>query len=314
MFFRSWPIAREKVIFLTVRDEKGYALPLVLGISMVIVVITMAIVFSVRQKIGLAIELKDRNMAYVAAHSAYNQVLYNILTSMFTSYGLNMQQEDGKEGVWWNLYGDPIKLENGVTVRLRDTAGMASPLTRPRLFKKLVAHSSDDSNAANAFIDTLADWQDIDDLKKLNGAESYDYGMAGYDYGPRNFYIQVMEEIFLLKDFPPHLFDKIKDDCFFWGFANINYMAMSEKMLRIVFADESTVDRILKLRETKELTPPIFRSITGVPWIETVSFFPSGWIKVDIVAPVNKAVEKIHAVVVKRETDRAPFRVVEWKK
>lgn len=296
------------------RDEKGYALPLVLGISMIIVLITMAIVFSVRQKIGLATELKDRNMAYLAAHSAYNQVLYNILTSMFTSYGLRVQPEDGKEGVWWNLYGAPIEFENNVTVRLRDVAGMASPLTRPRLFGKLVAHSSDDSKAANAFMDALADWQDIDDLKRLNGAESYDYGMAGYDYGPRNSYIQVMEEVFLLKDSPPLLFEEIKNDCFFWGFGNINYMTMSEKMLQIVFADDSMVNRILKLRETKELTPSMFRSITGVPWSDTVSFFPSGWIKVDIVATVNRSVEKTHAVVVKEETDRAPFRVVEWKK
>ena len=312
MFFRSWPIVREKAISLTVSDEKGYALPLVLGISMVIVVITMAIVFSVRQKIGLATELKDKNMAYVAAHSAYNQVLYHILTSMFTSYGLNVNQEAGKEEVWWNLYGAPIQFENNVTVRLRDIAGMASPLTRPRLFGELLAHSSEDTHAA--FMDALADWQDIDDLKRLNGAESYDYGMAGYPYDPRNFYIQVMEEVFLLKDFPPLLFDKIKNDCFFWGHSNINYMTMSENMLRTVFADKSMVDQILERRETKELTPSTFRSITGVISSETVSFFPSGWIQIDIVATVNKSLEKTHAVVVKRETDISPFKVVEWKK
>ena len=74
-------------------DEKGYALPLVLGISMVIVLITMAIVFSVKQKIGLATELKNRNTAYLAALSAYSQVIYNTLTSTFTSYGLTVQKE-----------------------------------------------------------------------------------------------------------------------------------------------------------------------------------------------------------------------------
>ena len=224
-----------------------------------------------------------------------------------------MQQEDGKEEIWWNLHGAPIEFENNVTVRLRDVAGMASPLTQPELFGKLITHSSDDAKAANAFMDVLADWQDMDDLKRLNGAESYDYGMAGYDYGPRNSYIQVMEEVFLLKDFTPLLFDNMKEDCFFWGYGNINYMTMSEKMLRIVFPDESTVDQILKLRETRKLTPALFRSITGVAFTDTISFFPSGWIQVDIVATVNRSVEKTHAVVVKEETDKAPFRVVEWK-
>jgi len=314
LFFRSWPIVREKVIFLTVRNEKGYALPLVLGISMVMVVITMAVVFSVKQKIGLAMALKDKNTAYVAARSAYSRVLYHILTSTFTSYGLKLQSEDGREQEWWNLYGAPIKFENDVTVRLRDIAGMASPLTRPRLFGKLLAHSSKDANAAATFMDCLSDWQDMDDLKRLNGAESYDYGMAGYNYGPRNFYIQVMEEVFLFMGASPLLFDNIKNDCFFWGHANINYMTMSENMLRIVFADKEMVDRILELRKTRELTPSLFRRITGVISSETVSFFPSGWIQVNIVATVNRSVEKTHAVVVKRATDRAPFRVVEWKK
>jgi hypothetical protein len=281
---------------------------------MVIVLITMAIVFSVKQKIGLVSELKDKNMAYAAAHSAYNQVLYNTLTSTFTSYGMTMQQEEGKEEIWWNLSGAPLEFENNVTVRLRDVAGMASPLTRPHLFGKLLTHSSEDTNAANAFVDALADWQDVDILKRLNGAEAYDYKMAGYDYGPRNFYIQTMEEIFLLKGFAPRLFEEIQDDCFFWGFANINYMTMSQKMLRIIFSDDSMVDQILKLRGTGELTPSLFRSMTGVASSETISFFPSGWIQVDIVATVNRAVEKTLAVVVKEETDRAPYRVVEWKK
>ena len=49
----------------------------------------MAIVFSVKAKNRSGQQkLKIRNLAYVAAHSAYNQVLFNILTSMFTSYGL----------------------------------------------------------------------------------------------------------------------------------------------------------------------------------------------------------------------------------
>lgn len=314
MFFPLWPIVREKVIFLTVRDERGYALPLVLGISMVIVVITMAVVFSVKQKIGLAMALKDKNTAYVAAHSAYNRVLYHILTSTFTSYGLNLQPEDGKARDWWNLYGAPMEFENDVTVRLRDIAGMASPLTRPRLFRKLLVHSSEDVAAAGAFMDVLADWQDTDDLKRLNGAESYDYGMADYHYGPRNFYIQVMEEVFLFMDFPSPLFDNIKNDCFFWGHANINYITMSENLLRTVFENTAMVDRILELRKTRELTPSLFRRITGVVSSDTVSFFPSGWIQMDITATVNRSVEKTHAVVVKRETARAPFRVVEWKK
>ena len=293
--------------------EEGYALPTVIVIALIISVITMSIAFSVREKTAVAIELMDRNSARLKAYSAYNEVLYNILTSTFTFAGLKIYQEDGSE-LAWDLYGEPIELAEGVTVKLRDGAGLLSPLFHPGYLRKFMEYTCEDSKKINLFVDTLADWQDTDDLKRLNGAESYDYRMKGYSYGPRNFYIQVSREVGLLRGFDPELFGEIKDDIVYWGGGNINYLTMSKKLLRALLKNDPLVDRIIRLRKEGKLTGRVFSSLTGIPETEENIYAPSGWIKVEITAKVGKVVDRIEAVVKKRGLAKRPYMVAEWKR
>ena len=294
-------------------NKKGYALPTVIVISLIISVITMSIVLSVREKIVVAQELMDRSNASLKSYSAYNEVIYNVLTSTFTPTGINFQQEDGSKS-FWNLYAEPIELADNVTIMLRDTAGMLKPMYMAEKIRILTDYASDDSKKANSFADALADWQDIDDFKRLNGAESFDYRTAGYSYGPRNFYIQTPLEIMLLKGFDADLFEEIKDDLVYWGGGGVNYLTMSKKLLRALLKDDSLVDRIILLRKEGKLTGRVFSSLTGIPETEENIYAPSGWIKVEITAKVGKAVDRIEAIVKKRQTDRKPFLVTQWKR
>lgn len=294
-------------------NDKGYALPTVLLISMIIIALTMGMTSSVRSKVETAIELKARTSAYLKSHSAMSEVVYNILTSTFTSTGIKIRQEDGSQ-LEWNLYADPIELSEGVTVRLRDSSGMLSLLFHRDYLRELMEYASQDSKKSNAFADALADWQDIDDFKRLNGAESFDYRMAGYSYAPRNFYIQVPQEVMLLKGFDADLFEEIKDELVYWGGGHINYLTMSEKLLRALLKNDPLVDRIIQLRKEGKLTGRVFRSLTAIPLTEETFFAPSGWIKVVIRAQVEKAVDRIEAVVVKRQLRKRPYMVTEWRR
>lgn len=294
-------------------NQKGYALPTVLLISMIIIVITMSITFSGRKKIAVALELKDRTRAYLLSYSAMSEVIYNILTSTFTSAGIKIHQEDGSE-LEWNLYADPIELSEGVTVRIRDTSGMLSVLFEPGYLREFMEYASQDSKKSNAFADALADWQDIDNFKRLNGAEAFDYRAAGYSYAPRNFYIQVPQEVMLLKGFDADLFEEIKDELAYWGSGTINFLTMSERLLRALLKNDPLVDRIIQLRGEGNLTGSIFRGLTGISSTERYVFSPSGWIKVDIIAEVNKAVDRIEAIIAKRQSEEMPYMVSEWRR
>jgi len=293
-------------------SEDGYALTIVLLISLIIIVLGMGMAWTVRSRTDIAIGLNDRNSAYLKSYSALNEVIYHIVTSTFTPTGLQFHPGNGKE-TGWNLYGRPIEISDGVNVRLRDTAGMVSVLFEPDLLKALVEHASGDSKKTVAFLDTLADWQDTDNLKRLNGAEAFDYRTAGYAYGPRNFYIQVPQEIMLLKGFDKDIFEKIKGDLTYWGGDTVNYLTMSESLLKALLHNDSLVERIIKIRREGRLTGRLFRDLTGIQATERNIFMPNGLIQVDITARAGKAVDRIEAVLEKKQWERRPYLVTEWR-
>ena len=295
-------------------NNEGYALATVIMISLIISVIIMAIVSSVRKKTVLAQELTDRNAAYLKTYSAMNEVVYKILTSTFTGMNMEIRQQDGKIINKWNLYGKPINLAKGITVKLHDVAGRIPILFDSRYLRVLMMNKLHDSAKVNIFADTFADWQDKDNLKRLNGAEAFDYRMADYAYGPRNFYIQTLEELKLLKGFDQDIWSAIQDDIVYWGSGRTNYLTMSKNLLTVLLQDDSLVDKIIQLRTAGNLTARIFRSLTGLQPNESVSFWPSGWIKIELTAKVGKSVDRINAVIVKRQMLQQPFIITEWKK
>jgi len=282
-------------------------------ISMIIYVISGAIIYSVHERVRLAGGIKDRTLAYLKSHSAVNRVIYDILTSTFTPTGLTVWKK-GQPVKNLNLYGNPAALSEGTMVRLQDVSGMISPLFHPKLIKTLIKYLSKDSKKSNSFSDCLSDWQDPDDLKHLNGAESYEYKSSGYPYIPRNYYIQVTEEIMLLKGFDKTLFDQIRDDLTYWGTGTINFLTMSERLLRAILQDDSLADGIIQMRKDGVLNGRKFRNLTGIVSNERYAFAPSGWIKIEVKSEAGESTDIIQTLIVKRETPEMPYMVTQWRR
>lgn len=296
-----------------ITGEKGFAVPVVLVISMIIIAIATSITYTVRQKIRMAEEINNRSKAYTKSYGALNNVLYNLSTSTFNSYALDIRQPNG-DILKWNLYGKPIEIEKGVTAKLRDTSGMISPLFDEGFFYLVLSRFYKKPENIQQFIDTLADWQDEDDFTRLNGAEVFDYKMARLPYSPRNFYIQTIDELNLLKGFDPEMLNTVKDDLLYWRSGHINCMTMSKEMLHAMLLDDNLVKTIVDSRDQLTLTSGIFRLISGIQESDDILFLPRGWIKIEINATEGNATEHIEVVVLKSQKQRAPFWFAEWKR
>jgi general secretion pathway protein K len=296
-----------------ITGEKGFAVPVVLVISMIIIAIVTSITYTVRQKIRMAEEINGRSKAYMKSYSALNTVLYNISTATFSTYALDIHEPNG-DILKWNLYGNPIEIEKGVTVKLRDASGMISPLFDEGYLYLALNRFYKKPEKIRQFTDTLADWQDSDDFKHLNGAESFDYKMAKLPYSPRNFYIQTLDELNLLLGFDPEMLNILKDDLIYWRPGHINCMTMSKEMLQALLPGANSVKSIVDSRDQWTLTHGIFKQITGFQESEDVIFFPFGWIKIEINATEGNATDHIEAVVVKSQRELSPFWFAEWKR
>jgi len=296
-----------------ISGNNGFAVAAVLIISMIIIAIATSITYTVRQKIRMAEEIKNRGKAYAKSYSALNNVLYNFSTSTFNNYALDIHEPSG-DILKWNLYGNPIEIEKGVTAKLRDISGMMSPLFDEGLMSLVLTRSYKKSAKIQQFIDTLADWQDKDDFNRLNGAEAFDYKMAKLPYSPRNHYIQTIDELGLLKGFDPEILSTLKNDLTYWRAGHINFMTMSKEMLQVLLLDDTMVKTILDSRETWTLSGALFTQITGIQQSEDVIFLPRGWIKIEIDASEGNATDHIEVVVLKSQKQRAPFWFAEWKR
>ena len=96
--------------------------------------------------------------------------------------------------------GQPVSCVAGsdgvVTVEIDDEGGkadlnFADTMLLQRIFTGLGYSRAD----ASRFADTIADYRDSDDLRRLNGAEAADYHRAGLAYGPANGPFTATEEL-----------------------------------------------------------------------------------------------------------------------
>lgn len=303
-------------------NQSGFALPLVLGITTMLTIIIITISASVSRKIAVVSEFRDRCRADLSVYSGMNETLFNLLTATFTYAGLNLHAVDRGESLaaslqrdsasaFWNLYGDPISLGNGVRLTLRDTAGMISPMAyKSELLRRLLDHARP---GAGGLVDVIADWQDKDEFKRLKGAEEWEYRQADLPYAPRNARVAAVSELLLLQGFDREIFEKIKEDLIYWP-VSVNYLTMSSNMFRAFFDDDALVDQLLALRRETRLTPALFTALTGIRQTIDAPMMPSGKIKVTVTAEVEKARSTIEAVVSKKETTDQPFTILGWRR
>jgi general secretion pathway protein K len=294
-------------------DNRGFALAVVLGVSVILMIIASGITAQVRTRIRMAQELEDRAKAFCKVRSGYSTVMYNFLRSTFKPYAIKIHKSDGSFEEW-NLFGDPISLDTDVTVTLRDTAGMIPLLHGDKFLRKFVSNLTSDSRKAAEFADAFMDWQDEDPFKRLNGAESWEYRAAGYEYEPRNFYIQMPQEIKLIIGFDPEIYEKFINSVTYVSSVHANYLTMDRQTLGALIPGKELVDEIVDLREKKVLTPSMFRNMTGIPTSLSVMYYPANKIVIRIGAEHGKSVDTICAVVEKKENETAPFQILEWRK
>nr|WP_235956609.1 type II secretion system protein GspK [Pseudoalteromonas sp. Isolate6] len=105
-----------------------------------------------------------------------------------------------------NFRGEATKRGN-LHVRAQDLSGLVSlaPLNEGA-FKQLLLHYGTDSSDINQIMDRFDDWQDIDNFRRLEGAEKGDYIQP---FLPNNTALQTVEELrYILQN--DNLFEQIQ--------------------------------------------------------------------------------------------------------
>ena len=100
-------------------------------------------------------------------------------------------------------------------------------------------------------MDAILDWRDVDDLRRLNGAEASDYRDAGLDYGPRNGPFRHLHEVRQVLGVDAALFDRLLPNLTLWSNAAqpAQRVAPRPLLLALLEGDEARVDAYLRTRD-----------------------------------------------------------------
>lgn len=278
------------------KNIKGIALIQVLIISIILTMLGIYINQTVRSQVGVVFVMKDAFDLRLELENAEARILHGLLTnklypkkeSDFSVNGAN--GSDIELTKQWNFYSKPFILPNygndnnptSVKITLQDLSGL---IGLNIISNTLATHFFEDlgytGHEVRTFLDSLADWKDKDDLKRLNGAES-DYYSKLNQLGPRNSYLQSIDEVLHIKS--GNLLTQDQWHRYFTTqiIPDFNPFNAPEPILKAFLKNDSAFESVIELRNEGNLTAFTFFQATAIEQDEYISFATSRYLKVTI--------------------------------
>ena len=271
------------------RNERGSVLIIVLVLMIVSISLALYTVSLSRDMVATSQQLLDKLQAKFDTTSVMGKIIYIGTTGRFSSWGIDNQSANRDFPVQINLRSTPFMVGKS-EVRLQDSAGrLGLQLLNTEYIKKILYHLGIKPGEVDTAVDSLLDWVDEDDLKHLNGAESYYYrAEQSKKYLPRNDrFIQGVDELMLIKGWRGAVFDALRDEIIPTGTSSFNINTADAAMLSgALDISRESADQLIQLREKNmilsradivALTP---NALTNT--YEYITNFPSKTVAVDL--------------------------------
>ncbi|MEM7251183.1 MAG: hypothetical protein AAF493_07165 [Pseudomonadota bacterium] len=237
-----------------VERERGLALILVLWVLMLLTLIAGSFSFSMRNETVIAGNLRDRVQAGALAEAGIERVLYGLSFS-------GTDPEFATDGVARRLV-----LEGGeVRVVIRaERAKIDINRTSEEVLRALGERvvGSDD---ADAFADSVLDWRDRNDKKRLNGAEDDDYRALGFAYGARDGHFMTVNELTQLPLVTDEVFEQLAPLVSVEAKSRrVNALtATKDVLLAVPGLTEENIDRLIEARAEENPSVDLKTLIAG---------------------------------------------------
>lgn len=169
--------------------QRGFVLVLTLWVLAAIAIAAAYFGERVQASLRLATARQDLAQAQIILNNGRAEVLYRLATSPMSAYGLG----DPPDVV---RLDDRFYSESDGLVQMQDVGGLVDLNTASdELMMRLLVGLGVPGDTSLTLVDTLRDYVDADDLRRLNGAESAQYRAIGRPDLPRNEALQSPQEL-----------------------------------------------------------------------------------------------------------------------
>jgi len=185
----------------------------------------------------------------------------------------------------WNFFNSPFVINDNVSVSIQDQAGLLS-LNFPdqERFKKFIRAQGFTRIESNVIIDNLLDWQDLDNIPRLNGFE----GNESNSNRLRNGAIPDVHDILFINAIPESLYPLIIANSTMFRIGSFNPTAAPYSLLSAL-TDEQKAQQIIAWRNAGQLTKQKFTQLTGIAESDDTFFYPSSYLSINLQSKVGEA-------------------------
>lgn len=235
-------------------NNKGSVLIIVLVLMIVAISLALYAISLSRDMLATSQQLLDKLQAKIETGSIFEKIIYIGNTGKFSSWNVENMSGNTEFPLLLNLRNTPFMAGNS-QVRLQDSAGRLGLWTiKTDYLKGMLRKSGLKAGEIETAVDSFLDWSDEDDLKHLNGAESYFYrNEQSKKYQPRNdSFIQAVDELALIKGWSGRVFDALRDEIVPTTTGSFNLNTADAALLSGILdiSGESAL-RLIQLREKK---------------------------------------------------------------
>ena len=277
--------------------QKGAALIMVLLISAVLGVLVTLTAYQSRMLVMQGGLLKGNLEAERKISNIQAELIYKLTTSSVWLLGPKASRLEAAElPLDLNFFGAPFLYED-VTIQIQDMSGLLSIIPfDENTFKQLLKTNGISEERINIASDSIQDWMDMDDFRRLNGAERSDYNVEGF---PRNGYPPSLNELREVQGVDEQIFSIILLNSTLLGSGGIVDQFAPSSILSALKTGE-TVNSIESLREKQSS-------------LLDEGFYPSRRLRISLSTSGEQGGYSRSFVLVRGMGTREPFFLAEYK-
>lgn len=262
---------------------KGIALIQVLIISAIISVFALYLSRTALSQVETAQQLQDKNQALISLYDTEALLTHHLLS--FPRVKNEASQNINNQ---WNFFNQEFQISDETVIAIQDNAGLINmQFPDVNLFRKWMTCQQEDENTAQIILDSLADWQDNDDFRRIDGAESDFYASSGYQ--PRNNAILLQDEVAMIRGVSAELANALIPNTAIFVPSYFNPLNAPNNLMACLY-DPRVSEELLQLRAQHghvELSK--FKELTGEIESEGLMFFTSNILTITLTSSIGDA-------------------------
>ena len=169
----------------TNQQQQGFVLVVTLWMLAIITIGAAYFAERVASSVSLARQTQQATEAFMEMSSTRAEILFRLGTTPTSIFGLGPTAQSAIA-----LDNRPYRGSGDDIVRLQDSRGLINVnFIQPEMLRRLLGQMGVAAENRDALLDTLNDYIDTDDLRRLNGAESAEYAARGLPRPPNDWLV-----------------------------------------------------------------------------------------------------------------------------